>query len=119
LNLLDSLERSTVRSFFSDFLPEIGSDGEVLLWDEVVPKDRDWCERFLDTGVKLRRASAGSMVTDTSQDQLTVWYEERIREIERLSGITSYALDLARLGVQRNIQVSYSFSLCMIRNTRI
>lgn len=90
-------------------MPEIDEDGGVLLWDEVIPKDRDWCERFLEAGVKLRRASAGSMVTDTSQEQMTVWYEERIREIERFSGITSYALDLAKLGVQRNIPVCKLF----------
>lgn len=91
--------------FFSEFLPEISVDGHVLLWDDYVLKERDWCERFLEGGEKLRRSSAGSIEMESSVDRIASWYEGRIHEIEKLSGITSYSLDLAKLGVQRNIPV--------------
>lgn len=78
-----------------------------MLWEDFVLKERDWCERFLEGNQKLRRSSAGSIDVDSSIDGIQTWYEDRIHEIEKLSGITSYALDFARLGAQRNIPVSW------------
>jgi hypothetical protein len=80
------------------------------LWDEYVPKKKDWCENFLEAGSKLRRASAGSLVPDITPDQICAWYENRVREIDSCSGITCHALDLAKLGVKKGIYVSYLWS---------
>ncbi|XP_021958481.1 neuroblastoma-amplified sequence [Folsomia candida] len=103
LSVISSFPETTSPIDYSEFLPEISVDGHVLLWDDYVLKERDWCERFLEGGEKLRRSSAGSIEMESSVDRIASWYEGRIHEIEKLSGITSYSLDLAKLGVQRNI----------------
>lgn len=86
--------------------------GGVLLWNNVSKKDNDWCEEFLQADGNSRKLSLGGLYPSSiTPEQVVSWYEERIREIERLSGIISHSLDLTRLGTQRNITVScYPFA---------
>lgn len=97
----------TLLMLLRDFLPEVDQYGGVLLWNNIARKDKDWCEEFLHTEENHRKSSLGSLYSCViSVDQVVEWYEKRIKEIEELSGIVSHALDLTRLGIQRNITVS-------------
>lgn len=90
-----------------DFLPEVDRIGGALLWNDILTKEKDWCESFVNS-IEMRdpTSSVTSMhSTIITVGQVSDWYEERIREIEKYSGIISHALDLARLGIQRNIDV--------------
>jgi hypothetical protein len=92
---------------FRDFLPEVDDDGNILLWEEVARKDRDWCEEFLeDSGAN--NEGKYSMLQRITAGDITAWYERRIYEIEKLSGMTNYALDLGLLGLERNFLVNCS-----------
>lgn len=92
-------------------MPEVDRFGGILLWGDVSSKEIDWCEAFLQSDGKARTSSIGTLPYSNcvTVEQITSWYDERIREIERFSGIISHALDLTRLGIQRNITVGLDF----------
>ncbi|CAL8069233.1 unnamed protein product [Orchesella dallaii] len=103
LQVLSSFPETTCPHDYRDFLPEVDRYGGVLLWSDTASKEKDWCETVLQT-VDKRKSSISTVYSDSlNVEQITTWYEERIREIERYSGIVSHALDLTRLGIQRNI----------------
>ncbi|CAG7816117.1 unnamed protein product [Allacma fusca] len=102
LHILSSFPETTPAHNYRDFLPEVTSDGQVLLWDEIMPKEKDWSDSF-----PVLSAFDGSRVLPDPEthtvEYICHWYECRVRQIESLTGLTNLSLDLSRLGVERNI----------------
>ncbi|KAF2357733.1 Neuroblastoma-amplified sequence N-terminal, partial [Trinorchestia longiramus] len=99
-------------------LPACGVDGEVLQWQQGPLRDVDWCERHVsgigdpDDSVEdvcgLYEAVKGVQGVPDGEPQLTAqmvsrWYQERARQLERECGLVDSALDLLKLGRERNV----------------
>jgi hypothetical protein len=83
----------------------LSPDGHVFFWDEIAPKEKDWIDGF---NVSNPDASRFEPYEEThTPDYICHWYEQRVREIESKTGLTNLAIDLAKLGVERNITVLF------------
>ncbi|XP_067139001.1 NBAS subunit of NRZ tethering complex-like [Centruroides vittatus] len=120
LAILSNFPETTSPFEYASLLPEAGygpDDPEVYPWEEVKSREEDWCEiHFLD---QITSPSSNEFeieyyeehkeylkyrTIDLTKELLTQWYSQRAREIENLSCCVENALELIKLGRERNVQ---------------
>lgn len=94
-------------SIHRDFLPSIEDDGSVILWDEIAHKEPDWSQEFVAKEDEVEQGDDAQALVNRAM--VEAWYERRIRQIESSTGLVNFALDLGRLGLQRNVEVLLKF----------
>jgi len=79
----------------------VKDDSEICLWEHIEPQEVDWCDQYVnDVNQDSGKTSKLSM-----QD-IVSWYNTKMRDIERYSGIITHAYQLGLLALQNNISVS-------------
>lgn len=120
LTILSNFPETTSPFEYSSLLPEAGygiNDPEVYPWEEIKTREEDWCEiHFAD---QIMSPSSNDFeieyyeehkeylkyrTVDLTKELLTQWYSQRAREIENLSCCVENALELVKLGRERNVQ---------------
>ncbi|XP_064620288.1 NBAS subunit of NRZ tethering complex-like [Lineus longissimus] len=105
---------------YRDLLPEAGmriDDPEVLPWQCDLWREKDWCEGDIcraaidptpiDLGAGLYEDNTDYLQFKTasiSKSLLTEWYIHRACEIERLSRLVDYSLELIKFGMERGVE---------------
>lgn len=101
---------------YRSLLPEC-EGSEVFCWEQEQLRDDDWCEEpecreaveqdtedpaeFLyRENPELRKFQGLNVTAET----ISLWYQERAREIEKCSHFVDAALDLLKLGRERNVE---------------
>ena len=75
----------------------------MLFFREAVEEDGEDPAEFLYRENPEMRKFQG---LDLTAETISLWYQERAREIERCSHFVDAALDLLKLGRERNVEVS-------------
>ncbi|XP_012940751.1 neuroblastoma-amplified sequence [Aplysia californica] len=115
LAILSNFPETADPGDYKSLLPEIGDDGEVVSWETDQWRDEDWaqdpaCRKAVDLGSE---DEAAFLYTDFDgkyrTENLTTsvvqeWYLERAVEIERRSRLVDLAIELVKLGIERDVE---------------